>query len=500
MNIQACGNVFSSHDEFYKPVSGSRAAFGESVISIYSVTSASFLSVKTDSVVYGNSSVQGNREKFAVITNSDGSVSFKSEATDLYLTVSGPSSSVTASASSIGTEQKFYITNRGDGSYSIWSNKTSTHLNVNPNSSNVLKAQWNDWDGDWQQFYINTIGSTSDKVIGVDLSEALYAQKKGVVFRDQNGNAKDVFDIFYENGYKWLRVRVNIEPDSNDYAMFTDLAYATEVGVIAKELGFKLLVDFHYSNWWADPGNQWTPYSWRTSSITALCTTAYNWTVGAMQTLINAGAEPDMVQIGNEINYGIMWDLGNVGTSTSNWTNVAWLINSGINAVEDAGSDADIMIHTATGGSWSETSSWISNFINAGGQWSDVDAYGVSYYPMWHGSTSDLSYNMAMLDRTYDKDIYVIETAYYWDTNECGYSGSEVPYSQNEQGQYDFLQAVKSAVSSYSDVKGIFYWGAAWAQSNKWLSASGWDNDDASRRSLFDDNGYATKGLTGLID
>ncbi|ADN01367.1 glycosyl hydrolase 53 family protein [Spirochaeta thermophila] len=335
--------------------------------------------------------------------------------------------------------------------------------------------------------------------IGVDLSEALYAQEHGVQYRDTNGQVKDVFQIFKDHGYTWVRVRVNVDPPDNpNYAMFTDLAYAKQLGAIAKSKGFKLLVDFHYSHWWADPGNQWTPSAWQTNNINTLCTYVYNWTKDAITQLRNAGAAPDMVQIGNEITNGLLWDLGGPYRSGGSWRNMAWLINSGINGVKDAGSSAKIMIHLDSGGSRSTTQNWITNFRNNDGQWWDVDAFGLSYYTMWQGSLGDLSNNLSYLN-TLGKEIYIVETAYYWDTNEKGYSGSQVPYPQTPQGQYQFLQALKNTVSAYSNVKGVFYWGAAWAQSWKWLSAPGWPDDDASRRSLFDDNAVATMGIDGLF-
>lgn len=494
--LHNCSNVSSITPQFTKDERVPNRSFsaGE-FITLYSVTSSKYVSVQNDSTLYANSDIVNNSSTFVIENSTSGNIRLKSVSDGNYLSISSNSDI----ASTTTTPGEFTLIDRGDNSYSLYSVNTNTHLNVNPNDNNAIKAQWNDADGGWQQFYIKSVGS--QKIVGVDLSEALYAQNNGVIFKDENGNSKDVFEIFYDSGYTWVRVRVNIEPESSDYAMFTDLAYAKEVGKKVKKLGFKLLVDFHYSHWWADPGNQWTPTSWRTTDSVTLSTTVYNWTKNAVTEFIDSGIEPDMIQIGNEIDYGLLWDLGNVGESTSNWTNVAWFINSGINAVADAGSNADIMLHTATGGSWSQTSAWIENFKNAGGQWDDVDAYGLSYYSMWHGTTTDLSNNLTNIQNSYpDKDIYVIETAYYWDTNELNYSGSAVPYPQTQQGQYDFLQSVKSVINQIENVKGVFYWGAAWAQTDHWLNASGWADDDASRRSLFDDDGKVTLGLRGLID
>lgn len=497
--IQSCGNI-SSIDQStnIEAQKHSRGFNSGDNISIYSTSASQYISVQNDNSLIANSSELNIWSTFTIENTTNGNLIFQSLTNGKYITAINSNDTLFLT----DTPSEFTLYDRGDSTYSIYSVTTNTHLNVNPGESNVVKAQWNDNSGGWQQMQIIPAESTTNnKIIGVDLSEALYAQNKGVIYKDENGNAKDVFEIFYDNGYTWVRVRVNVEPQSNDYAMFTDLEYAKTVGQKAKNLGFKLLVDFHYSHWWADPENQWTPSSWLTTSNTTLSTSVYNWTKNAVSEFIDTGIEPDMIQIGNEIDHGMLWDLGNISDDNSNWTNVARFINSGINAVSDAGSNAEIMLHTATGGDWSFTSWWIESFISAGGQWEDVDAFGFSYYPMWHGSSSDLSNNLNNLQNAYpEKDLYIVETAYYWDNNQLDYSEDQVPYPQNEQGQYDFLQNVKSVVNEITNVKGVFYWGAAWAKTDMWLNASGWSDDDASRRSLFDDDGAVTLGLRGLID
>ncbi len=498
-NLSSCSNQFIQ-DEMTTGGEGielSRGVLSGDEITIYSETSGAYVAVDSYEKLYASTTTVGNSVKFVVEDAGSGYIALKSVINNKYVNIVDSYSILNASSTAIGTNEKFRLDTRNDGYTAIYSLALNTYVNVNPNESDAVKAQWNDKEGGWQQLSIVSVNSSL--IIGVDLSEALYAQNMGVDYKDQNGISKDVFQIFEENGYTWVRVRVNVDPDNTDYAMFTDLEYAKTLGSIAKNYGFKLLVDFHYSKWWADPENQWTPTSWLTTDVNILSSTVYNWTKDAMTQLINAGAAPDMVQIGNEINSGLLWDLGGVYHGGS-WDNVASFINSGIDGVRDAGSSAEIMLHTATGGSWSGTNNWINNFKDAGGNWDQVDAFGLSYYSMWHGTVDDLSDNLWNLGNSYPtKDIYIVETAYYWDTNQAGNTGSAVPYPQTEEGQYNFLQSVKAAAVA-NNIKGVYYWGAAWAQSEKWLVATDWDDDDASRRSVFDDSGTATMGIRGLID
>jgi arabinogalactan endo-1,4-beta-galactosidase len=342
-----------------------------------------------------------------------------------------------------------------------------------------------------------TTGATG-LAVGVDVSEIPYAQGKGVVYADTTGATGDGMQILRNHGYTWARIRVNVDPPSTDYAMFTNLSYATSAAKAAKAKGFKVLIDFHYSHWWADPGNQWKPTSWSSiTTISALKTQVYTWTKSAMTTLVNAGVTPDMVQVGNEITNGLLWDLGGPYRSGGSWANMAALVNQGISAVKAVSSTTKIMIHLDSGGSWSTTSNWISKFVAAGGNWSAVDAMGFSYYPMWQGSFTNLKGVLAGMKSSYStKQVWIAETAYYWTTNQGGYTG--LPYAQTPAGQYAFLRALVDVLDDYSNVKGVFYWGAGWSESSRWLVAPGWSNDDAHCRSLFDDAGKATTGIDGL--
>lgn len=349
-----------------------------------------------------------------------------------------------------------------------------------------------------------TTGTTS-LAVGADVSEIPYAQTKGVTYKDTTGTSGDGMKILYSHGYTWARIRVNVEPTSTDYAMFTNLAYAVASAAKAKSLGFKVLIDFHYSYWWADPSNQWTPDgthssdSWSTTSISTLETQVYNYTYSAMESLISGGCTPDMVQIGNEITDGMLWPLGGPYKTGGSWSNFAGLVNEGISAVKAASSSTKIMVHldSSASVSWSTTSYWITQFIAASGNWSSVDAVGFSFYPQYNGGTTaftSLATVLADMKANYStKQVWIAETAWYY----SGTTASTDPYPRTVAGQYNFLRALVSTLQNYSNVKGVFYWGTGWSEPSLWAgSAASWTDDPP--RALFNTSAEATTGIDGL--
>lgn len=327
---------------------------------------------------------------------------------------------------------------------------------------------------------------------GIDVSEARAAESKGVVFRDTNGAAKPALQIVRDHKYNWVRVRLMVDPNG-EYGLYQDLNYVKAVTRDARARGLKVLLDLHYSHWWADPANQWTPARWKGQDVNTLASSVYTYTRDVITQLRAQGTAPDMVQIGNEINGGMLWDTGRL----SNMANFVKLTNAGANAVRDAsGGTASmpaIMVHIAKDGNAAETVAWYRAFVHAGG-W--VDTIGLSYYPMWHGDLNNLAETIRQLRANFSwARVYLAETAYYWSPNQGGYTN--LPYPQTPQGQSDFLKALTPVVRNAGG-SGIFYWGAFWSQSPRWLVAPAWKDDDASRRSLFDDSGTATRGIDGL--
>lgn len=343
---------------------------------------------------------------------------------------------------------------------------------------------------------------------GFDGSEALGAKRSNVIFKDIDGTPKEPIQIFKDHGYTYSRLRVMVNP-SGSYGLFQDVEYVKEM---AREIvhvnSMKLLLDFHYSHWWADPENQWIPLNWRDQnniddssniSLEILKEHVYNHTREVMEELILQETVPDAVQVGNEVNAGMLWETGRI--QNDDMQNFVQLTNTAIDAMKDSFSAHKvatpfprIVMHLASGG-WTEfTEKWFTTFTKYGGVF---DIVGLSYYPQWHGSLQDLAENMKNMKTVFpEKDVWVVESAYYW-TETCN-SCETLHFDQTEDGQYDYLKALHQVLVDYGNNTAVFYWGSHWTQANRWMKSNEtWE--ETGNRSLFDTNAQALKGIDALI-
>ncbi len=154
-----------------------------------------------------------------------------------------------------------------------------------------------------------TTMAPAQKYVGGDISMLPKYEQAGVVYKDKNGNTvSDVIAFFKQEGLNAMRVRLFVDPtQDNDKAVCQDLDYVKTLGKRIKDAGMQLLLDFHYSDTWADPGKQWTPDAWKSLNDADLANKVYEYTKDCLQQMKNAGAEPDMIQTGNEISYGMLW-------------------------------------------------------------------------------------------------------------------------------------------------------------------------------------------------
>jgi beta-galactosidase len=197
---------------------------------------------------------------------------------------------------------------------------------------------------------------------------------------------------------------VNPENDSgySPKKGFCDLQHTIAMAKRVKAAGMKFLLDFHYSDTWADPQKQFKPAAWKGQSFDQLRQTVFAYTKNVIQSLKRAGAAPDMVQIGNEINHGMIWPEGHI----NNLDSLAQLVYAGIQGVKAVDPSIVIMLHIALGGQNDEARFFLDNMIMRG---VPFDVIGLSYYPRWHGTLEDLRYNLNDLARRYDKDVIVVE-------------------------------------------------------------------------------------------
>jgi arabinogalactan endo-1,4-beta-galactosidase len=299
---------------------------------------------------------------------------------------------------------------------------------------------------------------------GADLSFANEMDDCGVVYRE-NGKPKDVYALFKEHGANVTRVRLWTEGNSTKYSNLADVERTLKR---AKAQGMKTLLDFHYSDWWADGGKQIIPVAWAgIKDDRKLADVLYHYTYSTLMTLHGAGLMPDIVQPGNEINHEIL-DKGRWKTGPINWTRNALLLNAAIKAIRDAGVKAGthpkVMIQIAQP---ENNLPWYAAATKAGV--TDFDMIGISYYPKWStDSFNGLGRTINLLRNTYPKaEVLVVETAYPWTTG-GGPSAAALAkdnitpgYPATPEGQKNFLVDLGQVVIANGGV-GVFTWAPDW--------------------------------------
>ena len=244
-----------------------------------------------------------------------------------------------------------------------------------------------------------------DQMVGADISFLPELEASGMKFSD-NGVTKDAIEILKDHGINYVRLRIFYDPKQDSgYSPkrgFCDLVNTKQMAKRVKAAGLKLLIDFHYSDYWADPGKQYKPSVWKNLSFEDLKRALYEYTKMVMEELKAQGTTPDMVQVGNEINHGIVWPDGNI----VNIDQLAQLLCAGTAAVKKVEPKTQILLHIALGGQNNESVFFIDNMLSRGVHF---DAIGQSYYPKWHGTLGDLEKNLNDLIRRYGKDVIVVE-------------------------------------------------------------------------------------------
>lgn len=340
-------------------------------------------------------------------------------------------------------------------------------------------------------------------VRGGDLSFLLQEEAVGNRFSDA-GRIRPVERILAGRGATWVRLRVWTNPPTG----YSTLDSALTLARRAKKAGLKILVDPHYSDFWADPQRQPIPAGWPTD-LTALAEKVHSYTRDVVRAFSRQGTPVDMIQIGNEVTNGILWPVGELyrfdGTNwTSHWPEFTTLIKAGIaGALEGASKDhrPRLMMHVDKGGDNGVCRYFYDQLSSYG---IDIDVIGLSYYPMWHGSLTDLATNLNDLATRYDKDIVVVETQYPWTiTNGDGQdnfvrSGTPLPdgalYPATPEGQAGYYEALRSVLTAVPNGRGAGFmvWEPEWIPGVGWEPGAGTPNDNMT---LFD---FTGKGLPAL--
>jgi arabinogalactan endo-1,4-beta-galactosidase len=277
-----------------------------------------------------------------------------------------------------------------------------------------------------------------------------HPQVHGLCFKEA-GQAKPGLQIFKDHGYNWIRLRLFHTPTRLPNSLEYTIASTTD----AKKLGFKFLLNYHYSDSWADPGKQTIPKAWQSKSHEELVQAVFEYTRDTMVAFREAGVLPDMVQLGNEITPGMLWPDGKL---PENWPHFAELLKAGIRGVEvGSGTNARprMMIHIDKGGN-KQATKWFFDKLNALGV--DFEVIGQSYYPWWHGSLLDLRENVNFMATEYHKDIILVEVAYCWRSTQ--YKQRPGPFAETPEDQREFLDEVNRLILSTPENRGIgiFWW------------------------------------------
>lgn len=336
-------------------------------------------------------------------------------------------------------------------------------------------------------------GISDDFYRGMDASAVLALENSGVKYYNFDGEKQDVFMTLAQAGVNYIRLRVWNDPydeNGNGYGGGNnDVATAIALGQRATKYGMKVCIDFHYSDFWADPKKQFVPKAWEGMDIEEKSDALYNFTLESLTQLLDAGVDVGMVQIGNEINNGM--------SGETDVANVRKLLTAGSKAVREAavnsGKEILVAVHYTNIDDMKKLDTLLTGLQV---KEIDYDIVGLSFYPYWHGTMDDLKNAITHIRNTYGKKVYVAENAYCYTAEDGDGSANSVEgtddlaegYSASVQGQANEVRDVCAAASE-AGAEGVFYWEGTWIpvgpadadNSDLWEKyGSGWASSYAS--------------------
>lgn len=371
-------------------------------------------------------------------------------------------------------------------------------------------------------------------VKGMDLSTLVELERCGAKYYD-DGKEMDILDIVKKYDVDTIRIRLWNDPWSETGESYgageNDLPTSLAIAKRVTEAGFGVLLNFHYSDFWADPGKQIKPKAWASYGVEELEQAVYDYTLETIHTFLENGVNITMVQVGNELSNGLLWPEGKV----PNYDNIAKFVSAGVRAVRKVDAERlagelsgvneacakldkiQVMIHLDNGGWNGLYREWFDNYTKRG---EDFDIIGLSYYSFWHGSMQALDDNMNDIAERYGKDLIVAEVSMGYtmedykdyeklsDEERKGYATKpslveKIEYPMTVQGQCDFMEDFLNRISHVKGGKGkgFFYWepawipvhGSGWATpaSLKYMQDPGPCGNEWANQTLFDYDGNA---------
>lgn len=302
--------------------------------------------------------------------------------------------------------------------------------------------------------------------LGGDISLLPRYEQVGQKYYNRNGlTVPNVLKFLKGTSVGWnaQRVRLFVAPEGDpDPAVCQDLAYVTALGKRIKEEGFAFMLDFHYSDTWADPSHQTVPKAWQElKTATAMADKVYDYTKESLEHLVAEGAAPDFIQVGNEITCGMLWDIGRVNSgSVNNKNNLARILKKAVAACREVCPEAKVIIHLEHIQNASYT---VQNFKDLTSRGVEFDILGLSYYPFWHEGLSTLATTLQQLQTNFpDKDVHIVETAYYYANQPAVGEGITYDFSSqwpiSADGQAQFAADLVVELKKHDNVKGLFWW------------------------------------------
>ena len=361
---------------------------------------------------------------------------------------------------------------------------------------------------------------------GMDVSSLLEVERCGGRFYD-HGTAGDAMDILKNYGANLIRLRLWNDPFDENGSSYggggNDIETTLALAKRAREKKMEWFLDFHYSDFWTDPGKQVLPKAWQGMEEEKLCQAVYDYTAETLKRCGKEGVLPSVVSVGNEISNGLLWPFGKVPA----YDKIARFVSAGICAVRDTDPKIHTMIHLDNGGNHALYRSWFDHYLACGGE--DFEYIGLSYYPFWHGTLQMLQDNMNKIALRYQKKLLLAEVSMAYTLEDYrryeklppekrkGMAAGPklaraVPFPMTPAGQADFMKRIMEIVLKVPDGlgRGFCYWEPAWIP----VSGSGWASEAAlsymnekgpggnewANQALFDYEGNALPALEAIRD
>lgn len=328
-------------------------------------------------------------------------------------------------------------------------------------------------------------------VKGMDLSTLLELERLGAKYYD-GGRERDILDIMKDYDVDTVRLRIWNDPWGKNHESYgageNDVPTTLKIAKRVSEKGLGVLMNFHYSDFWADPGKQIKPKAWEGMTVAELTQAVYDFTFDTMELFKKEGVNITMVQVGNELSNGLLWPEGkiDVDAGIGEYDNIAAFVSAGIRAVRKSNHDIPVMLHLDNGGNNELYRRWFDHYMARG---EDFDLIGLSYYPFWHGTMDQLISNMNDIAKRYHKDLIIAEVSMGYtmedykayeklpDSERKGYATKpslveKLEFPMTKEGQADFMRTLFARMETVAEhrARGFFWWEPAWIP----VPGSGW--------------------------